>query len=268
MGIAFRHVVWASATLSLGAFLYVVTLEPMDTETHPRAAAIDQVRMPNRVTLIRDIRRSMSRGQLDEAMEQVRLMVRLEPDDPATWYYGANIARSQGNEEIESRSWRRLNNLMGRLVGWNGRYTLLEIQYYKAWGEIGMGRIEEAQWLFRTMADEYEKQSRFDSDLSAGEHYNLACYRSMSGQQALAMAHWARAVEQGYGAHGNDNGWWLVDPDLEPLHGVDAFWEIAQPLLDMRGERDQREQITTDEPEVDGHDDPDTEAMESVQPGG
>lgn len=256
MGIALRHVVWASATLSLGAFLYVVTLEPMDPEKHPRAAAIDQT--PEREGLIARFRQSMSNGQMTAANAMSESLMEHYYDDPSTWFYRALISEATGNDEAAAQSWRRLDAMMERLVGWKGRYSSEQIGYFRAWGLIGVGKIEDGQAQFRELADRLQDRIRMVEVEQSGAHYNAACYRAMAGQTEVAMAHWARAVELGYRENGNEGGWWMVDPDLDSLHQLDAFWEIAQPLLEPRGRRDprdQRETITQDEPEIGDNDD-------------
>ena len=260
MGIALRHVVWASATLSLGAFLYVLTLEPMDPRENPRASAIDQT--PDRTGLIIRFRQSMSNGQLTAANAMTESLMEYYYDDPSTWFYRALISEAMGHDEAAAQAWRRLDAMMQRLIGWKGRYSSEQISYYRAWGSIGVGDIEEGQAQFRELADRVQERLRMSEVEQPGAHYNAACYRAMAGQTEVAMAHWARAVELGYRDSGDEGGWWLVDPDLESLHKLDAFWEIAQPLLEPRSRRDPRDPHepddmgTQDEPEIGDTNDP------------
>ncbi len=232
MGISMRQVVWCSATLSLGAFFYVLTMEPMDERRNPRAGAIDRV--PSRQNLVINIRRSLSSGQFTAADRQADALLANYSDDLEANYLRAILDRELGRTEQEALRWARLARQTRSLVEWVNRYTPEQIAYYRAWSFWGMGRAEEGQAMFRDLADGIEASG---AGLEGGvTQYNLACYRAMGGQIDQALEHWERAVELGYGS---DSGWWMADPDLEPLHADDRFWSIGAALVERRGQGEQ-----------------------------
>lgn len=236
MGISMRHVVWCSATISLGAFFYVLTMEPMNQRRNPRAAAIDRV--PPRATLVTNIRRSLGQGQLAVADRQSEALLANYPDDLDAIYFRAIVLRELGQEEQVAQSWAWLYRQTSRLAAWPTRYTQAQIGYYRAWALLGTGQTEEGRAMFRDLADQIEQVPNPNMSLALSQ-YNLACYRAMGGQGEVAMEHWARAVESGYGL---DQGWWMVDPDLESLHSEDQFWAIGAQLIQREAEVNQRDE--------------------------
>jgi hypothetical protein len=235
MGISMRHVVWCSATLSLGAFFYVLTMEPMDQRRNPRAAAIERV--PPRNTLVTNIRRTLGQGQLLAADRQSEVLLANYPDDLDAIYFRAIVEREMGLEEQVARRWAFLDQQTASLEMWPARYSQAQIGYYRAWALVGTGRVEEGQLMFRDLADQIQ-QIPDPYDREGLRQYNLACYRAMGGQPDAALTHWASAVEAGYG---QDGGWWMVDPDLESLQGDDRFWAIGAQLIQRENEADRRD---------------------------
>ena len=235
-----RHVVWCSATLSLGAFFYVLTLEPMDEKRTPRAAAMNQT--ASRATLITQIRRSLAVGQINTAERQSIELLEHHPEDLGAVFYRALAHQEMGQDEEARSRWAVLAQMTLGLESWVQRYSSRQVQYYRAWGLTGLGKTEAARALFAQIADDLEDSSRDGGGeiLASGVHYNLACYRSMAGEPERAMSHWRSAIELGYAQNNNDNGWWMVDPDLESLHGDDRFWEIGMESYE-HGVRDARE---------------------------
>lgn len=227
MGISMRHVVWCAATLSLGSFFYVLTLEPMDETQNPRAAALGRV--TPRSAKILHVRRSLAMGQIVAAERQTLELRQQHPEDLAAVFYRAMVMEELGRGDEARSNWRVLALLTRGLDSWQQRYSREQVVYYRAWAVTGLGRLDEGQGEFERLADRLEAQYRDEQGLiaSSGVHYNLACYRSMAGQLEAAMAHWERAVELGYMGSVDEQGWWAVDPDLEPLHDIERFWEIG-----------------------------------------
>lgn len=56
--------------------------------------------------------------------------------------------------------------------------------------------------------------------------YNLACSLSLVGRLRSALALLERAIQAGY----DDAEHLRNDPDLEALHGLDAFWALLRGL--------------------------------------
>lgn len=245
MGIGLRHVVWTSAACSLGAFFYVLTLEPMNQREMPRAGAIDRV--PGRGTLVLHIRNSLANGQLSTADRQSRELLSHHPEDLDAAFYRALTMRAIGRDREAHTYWVMLENLTEGLTGWSGRYTREQIDYRRAWALWGMGREEEARALFNTIADRIiEAHGGSPEQITdAFVHYNLACYRAMGGEHDRALRSFARAVEHGYGA-GSDSGWWMVDPDLEALHSDDRFWLIGSRIHERDTRQDPRAEHADD----------------------
>lgn len=230
-----RHVVWCSATLSLGAFFYVLTMEPIDQRRNPRAAAIDRV--PPRTTLVGSVRRSLGQGQLAVADRQTEALIEHYPEDLDAIFFRAIVEQELGLGEIAARRWGQLYRQTATLVKWPQRYSQAQIMYYKAWGLIGIGQVEAGQAMFRDLADQIE-QTPNPNQFEGLRQYNLACYRSMGNQTDAALGHWARAVELGYG---QDSGWWMADPDLEPLHDDERFWSIGARLIQREAESERQD---------------------------
>lgn len=222
-----RHVVWCAATLSLGSFFYVLTLEPMDETQNPRAAALG--RETPRGTQVLHIRRSMTMGQLAAAERQSRELLRQHPEDLSAVFYRALVMDELGHTGEARSNWALLGLLTRGLESWENRYTQEEVEYFRAWSLIGRGRIDAGQRVFGRLADDLAAGSRNGEGLIASSdvHYNLACFRSMAGQFEAAMFHWERAVDLGSLGNGIEQGWWAVDPDLKPLHEIERFWEIG-----------------------------------------
>lgn len=225
MGIRVRHVVWTSAALALGSFIYVVTLEPMDEDRFPRAAAIGQGRNLN--GMIDRVRGAMIADQHDSAIEQAHELVGYYPSEVRALYHLAIAYRGDGRESDAARIWEQILDLIEKRGGSIGTSPNL---YYYAWAIHEIGDRDTGQQLFGQVADQYAQASKDGDDRWGGfgaiDHYNLACYRSMAGELDRAMGHWAFAIELGYG---RDRGgrWWMADPDLEPLHDRVRFWELG-----------------------------------------
>ncbi len=235
MGLHLRHIVWFSGALSLGSFVYVLALEPMDPARTPRAAALE--RTPSRRGLIGLIRRSMAVGQMAAADREADTLLRHFPDDPGAYFYRALLDRQLGRDQAALAMFAKLRSELGSLDSWPNRYREHELDYLRAWARIGVGDAEEGRRLFAELAEGLELRASGENGevLTALTAYNLACYRAMAGQTDAALAWWSRAVELGYGRGGmGDRGWWKADPDLASLSDRGEFWEIAQPLLGHR----------------------------------
>jgi len=241
MGISIRHVFWCSATLSLGAFVYVMALEPIDPVRNPRAGALN--RIPSRQMLIGQVRRALAEGQMSRADRLSDELLGQNPEDLAAMFYRAIVSRALGHDDEAGEFWAVLSDQMESLDSWTNRYSMAELSYFRGWAMIGTGRIEAGRSAFMDLSDTLEARSKNKDGqiLDPGVHYNLACYRAMGGQPERAMEHWRASVENGYGQGlSGDGGWWMVDPDLEVLHSDDRFWVIGSVLL-SGGERERRQ---------------------------
>lgn len=249
MGIGMRHVVWTSAALALGAFLYVVTLEPMDEQHNPRAGALDQ--RPSSEQIVSQIRRSLSNGQLDSARVEALELFGLDPNSVRSAFYCGIVERASGNNSTARGYWRMIINLIERRH--DGQVGYAPHLYFYAWAQLEGGDADTGRQLFGQLADQYEQGTKDGDDrwggLGAMDHYNLACYRTLAGATERAMEHWALAVELGYG-RGDVHGWWTADPDLEALHANEEFWRIGADIYPegRRQERGVRPDLV-DEPE-------------------
>jgi tetratricopeptide (TPR) repeat protein len=236
MGIQVRHVVWTSAALSMGAFIYVVTLEPMDERQHPRAVAIEQA--PYFSDLQSNVISSLASGQNERAITQARELVSAYPTDIRSSFYLALTHRQMGNKDESRRVWTQIINY---LEWTDDSIGTSENIYYYAWAIRETGEFEASQAIFGQIADQYALLTKDGDDewggYGAGDHYNLACYRALAGDLDLAMEHWSFAVELGFGG-GASNQWWTVDPDLEPLHEFDRFWELGSQIGQAEREHD------------------------------
>lgn len=225
MRITMRHVVWTSSALALSAFIYVVTLEPMDERAHPRAAAISS--RPGFNGLVTTIRNDLATRQNESAIQNARELIGAYPRDVRGYFYLALGYRASGDAKQENNVWRQIVTFM---ESEQGRASMSQNLYYYGWGLRGVGEIERSQDVFKQIADQYAAMTKDGDDRwgghGMGDHYNLACYRAMQGEPDLAMEHWAFAVELGY--RGDASGrWWMVDPDLEPLHDRASFWDLG-----------------------------------------
>lgn len=236
MGIKIRHIVWTSAALSMGAFIYVVTLEPMDERQHPRAAAIQQG--PYLSDLQSNVISSLTSGQHERALTQAQEFVSAYPSDIRAYFYLALANRQLGNEEGSRKVWTQIINYLEWTDDSVGSSPNL---YYYAWALHETGQVESGQALFGQVADQYAYATKDGDDewggFGAGDHYNLACYRAMAGDLDQAMSHWAFAAELGFGGGPSDR-WWTVDPDLEPLHEFEQFWELGSMIGQAEREHD------------------------------
>lgn len=242
MGIGMRHVVWTSTAMALGAFLYVVTLEPMDEQANPRAAALNQ--SPSSNQLVAQIRRSLGDGQLGAAQAQAQELFGQGTEDVRSLYYCGIVERALGNEGAARNYWRMIINLIEQRE--DGSIGASPELYYYAWAQHEEGDPDTGRQLFGQLADQYEHNSKDGEDrwggLGALDHYNLACYRAMAGETERAMEHWAFAVELGYGrgyGQGDDYGWWAADPDLQALHDIERFWVLGSGI-DPKGRGEER----------------------------
>lgn len=239
MRLSLRHVIWTSAALSLGSFFYVLTLEPLDPERMPRAAAIG--RTPHRELLTGSVREALGNGQLDMAERKVGELRKHYPEDPSAMYFQALVAAAMGQNAQEQAYWDELDAFTSSLEGWPNRYTDIELGYYRAWALTKTGDPEQGRVLFARIASELREWALSNDGLITNPmtHYNLACYLAMSGQPERAMEHWASAVDRGYGLRIADmGGWWLVDPDLESLHDNPEFWQIGARAMSAYGSPD------------------------------
>ncbi len=244
-----RHVVWTSSALALGAFIYVVTLEPMDEQRHPRAAAFNS--RPNMQGLVTTIRTDLASRQNEAAIQNARKLIGAYPRDVRGYFYLALGHRASGNAEEADKAWRQIVTYLESDQGAPSRSQNL---YYYGWGLRGLGDLKTSQQVFKGISDQYAEMTKDGNDQwgghGAGDHYNLACYRAMEGQLDRAMEHWAFAVELGF--QGDAGGrWWMVDPDLEPLHDREAFWDLGSRI--GAGEREraiEAPESVSDEPDA------------------
>lgn len=221
-----------SVVLALSSFVYVVGFAPMDETANPRAAAIN--REPTRGGMISNIRRMMAQGQITDADRTADLLLKNYPEDPSALFWRATVDQRLGDADSSHGHWAYLDREFVNLVSWSERYRDSELDYFRAWSKQGIGEVEESKALFTKIADDLEERSDLGADPASrnrGAHYNLACYRAMSGDLESAIYHWQMAVENGYGG---DGGWWLVDPDLESLHEDDRFWEAGGKIVGTR----------------------------------
>lgn len=231
MGLRLRHVVLTSAVLSMGTFVYMVGFAPIDVDENPRARALNQA--PSRAQLINSVRQAMTTRQLTGADRASNTLLSHFPDDPSSFLYRAIVEEMMGDEESALANWRVLDSMMTSLTAWPGVYTQQQLAYLRGWGKHGIGDLEASRAIFQSMADTLEAQASPNGEEieSTGVLYNLACYRSMSGELETAITHWERAVELGYGqGEIAENGWWAVDPDLKALHSDDRFWDIGERI--------------------------------------
>jgi hypothetical protein len=227
MGLTIRHVVWASAVLAVGSFVYVVAFEPMGPSMGPQAGSVGRV--PSRSGLISTIRRSLAQGQVVAAMRVSETLVRNFPDDPSAMFWRGISRRLGGNIDSSTADFATLDWLLDGLASWPDRYSEAQLDYFRGWGKFGIGDLDSSRVWFTKIADDLEARSTPDGGeiTRSGVLYNLACYRAMSGETEAAIEFWERAVEHGYG---QDGGWWAVDPDLESLHGDARFWEASAKI--------------------------------------
>ena len=240
MAITIRHVVWCSATLSLGSFFYMLTMAPMDPDRTPRAAALNAG--PTQSNMITLIRRSLSQGHLMAAERQAKELLEFSPDNPDVIFHNALVARAVGKDDLELAYWEELESRT-RLAWENQDRYIHDLAYHRAWALMGTGKVAAAQEIFAEIADRLE-EARAGEDgiiLSSMTLYNLACYRAMAGDTSRAIEHWTSAVSLGYGRNTSDDGWWMADPDLEPLHGIDQFWAAGSALIDDRDQGQRRQ---------------------------
>ncbi|MBL4697272.1 MAG: hypothetical protein JKX70_00415 [Phycisphaerales bacterium] len=233
MGINIGHVVVGSAVLGLSTFVYIVGFSPMDSAVFPRADAMNA--QPTKVGLIGRIRTWAAQGQLAKADKAADQLNTLFPEHPSAHLWRGLVDRMMGDEEAELATWRALDAQMAGLASWTSEFTQAQLDYIRAWGKQGIGEIEAAQALFKSVADDLEERSTKDGDgrvIDPGVLYNLACYRAMSGETEIALGHWERAVERGYQL---GSGWWAVDPDLERLRDDDRFWSVVGNSNTSRG---------------------------------
>lgn len=274
MALSMRHIVWFSATLSLGSFLYVLAIAPMEGVTGPHALESDRG-VYSRRDLIAMTRNAIAQGQLMGADRAANRLINTHPNDPEAVFYRAIVDRELGREAESVAYFGRLGSMLeGRDASSEFDYTQ-SLDYLRAWSRLGVGAVREGQAMFARLSDDLEAQGgpieltgtqsgtrsgpqsetrpdvppdpRHDPESSSGrvlgsvDQYNLACYRALAGQPERALEHWRRAVELGYGRSGGDRGWWKSDPDLQSLTGLPEFWAIAEPLInDRRGKRDGR----------------------------
>lgn len=234
MGMTIRHVVLASAVLSVGSFIYMVGFAPMDTTNNPRAQALN--RTPTKAGLISAIRRSMISGQMRSADRASELLYSKYPTDPYGVYYKALVLEMNGKDEQAEARWKDLDSGFASLDGWEGGYSQSQLDYLHGWSKFGAGDIEGARVYFQKIADALENRFQDDEGVitSSSVLYNLACYRAMQGEKAQAMEAFEGAIERGYR---QDGGWWSVDPDLESLHDDAQFWELGLSIQNGSRER-------------------------------
>lgn len=258
MGLGMRHVVWCSATLALGSFVYVLALAPMDDAQHPRAAAMGRVASKN--DLIGFVRRAMAQGQLPNAQRYAQEMVEAHPDDPESYFYRALIERELGREEAARASWTRLLELLDDRAARLSRDAQDDRRYLRAWALMGLGETDTARTMFLEVAQELENLSPRDENgrfIDPNTHYNLACYLAMGGAHERALMQLAQLARRGFRG---SPGWWQADPDLNPLHNDDRFWAIGAVLEERSGARRGRshewgEEIWDGEREIGQHGD-------------
>ena len=228
MGVGIRHVVVVSSVLAMGAFGYVVGFAPMDEGVFVRAGAMNAV--PTRARMIQLIRRALAQGKNDVADRMGDALMEHNPEEPSAYFWRAMISIQMGDEDSATMMLGQLDAFLEPVVTWNNNESASQLNYYRAWGKIGLGDMELGESMFRELADQLEAQNRGPDGViwNTGALYNLACYRAMGGEIELAMGFWERAVSLGYT---DDGGWWAVDPDLNPLHDTHQFWKIGDQIV-------------------------------------
>lgn len=232
MAIKLRHVIWTSAAMALGSFLYVVTLEPMDTDRFPRAAARTQAPGMNR--LIQNIRASLVSGQHESGVAHALVLSEQHPTSTLAQLYAALAHRGAGDTELSTRCWEQIIALTAAR---EEPFPSEQDLYQYAWAIHETRGPEHGRPLFTQLAERYARLSRDLDDewegLGAGDHYNLACYRAMAGETERALHHWALCLQLKH-IERSGSDWWTADPDLDALRQLPEFWETVadRPEID------------------------------------
>lgn len=212
-----------SALLGLSAFIGVLVLAPVDIPQRRSA----RTATPPIGQLIRSLRTALIEDRPLAALNLAEQAVEHHPSQPDAWMWLGIIADLNRDRATAVASGQRqlelLENVHSRARVEVPSYTAGSDQLYRlAWGHLLMGRESEARSRFADAARALEQETEEGS--TQFSEYNLACYRAMAGELDRAAEHFEKAVENGYRY---DNGWWKIDPDLDPIREHPAFRRAA-----------------------------------------
>jgi tetratricopeptide (TPR) repeat protein len=161
-------------------------------------------------------RQAFAKGEYGRVVELSEKMVRANERAADGWYWLAMGQERLGEKELAEEAWRgvlelaeaRAETVPSDWMRW----------WFAGWAKRGLGDEVGSHEAFSHLVEMYETRVK----AGQGDHYNLACFRSLAGDYEGAIEAWERAVAK----ERVDESWARVDPDLEAIRG-DARFEAA-----------------------------------------
>lgn len=236
MGSTARVAAW-SGVLAAASFVGVMVFAPVDV---PRLGMTEATRDTSVQRQAARIRRAMGQGRNMAALSIAHQTVELFPDDPDAWLWKAITEHAVGDSAEAREAGVRLSELIGTEPEPGDPFSGSARAYRVAWAAVVQGDRPGSRPHFLEAAALYEPATVGLVD-EAIRRYNLACYLGMGGEIERAAEQFALAVDAGYAV---DAGWWLADPDLDPIREHRLYRDASVVLQRAReeAERDAREQ--------------------------
>lgn len=161
-------------------------------------------------------RQAFAKGEYDRVVKLSEEMVRTKERDVNGWYWLAMGRERLGEKELAEEAWRgvlelaeaRAQTVPSDWMRW----------WFAGWARRGLGDEAGSHEAFSHLVELYEARVK----AKRGDHYNLACFRSLAGDHEGAIEAWEQAVA----GERVDESWARADPDLEAIRG-DARFEAA-----------------------------------------
>lgn len=217
-----------SVLLGLGAFIGVLVLAPVDTPSR----RVSRPSLPRLDQTINAVRTALMEDREIASVNIAQNAVHHHPRAADAWMWLAITADRTRDPMTAMKAAERLIELVEDPAWAAGRqttsFTAVSDRLYRlGWGYRLIGDRAGSEARFAEAADALESEAGVRGGVFL--EYNLACYRALAGEPDRAADHFARAIEAGYG---RDNGWWRVDPDLDPIRSHPVFVGAGERLVE------------------------------------
>lgn len=230
---ATRSIFAFSALLGIAGF--VVALSALPVDHAPARAARERVRsVPTIEEATARIRSALAQGRPERAFNIANRASEIYPEEAEAWFWKVITSVRLGTPSEAAGAGEQLRTLITANPPPLHLAAQSRREYRLGWAMTGLGDHDTARAHFLLAAELYQQGGQ-DTVSRPLWLFNLACYLSMGGQTDQAARAFADAVEAGYS---DGDGWWSVDPDLEPIRQHPVFLQGVAAMAERQRAQD------------------------------